>query len=195
MNEKRRKEPAPNFEMPAHFAQLPVELLRELAWSLHLLVKGDEFLIKNLNAELAELRRLIEIQEERIVILIGQRDEALDAIPHGADILAEKWASALQNVVTQSVLAGVAAGEIEQKTRHAKVARAGRVAKLSGPVRDFALQRYDAGNWKSIADAARQLYPHVQDFAKPRGVVLSEDRFEKTLGGWLKSRKSTPLTG
>lgn len=195
MNTKTQNVLASDEEMPAHFAKLPVDLLREFAWSLAILAKGNEDLIQGLNAELAETRKLVDILEQRVALSTNQRDEALALIPTATDKLAEKWATALAPLLLQTTQIGFAAGGRAQKTEHAKAARAGREKKLSAPVREFVLQRYDEGSWRSIAEAAEKIYPQAEAFAYPKGVRLSKDRFPKTLGGWLKDRKNTPPTG
>lgn len=134
MNTKTQDVPASDQVMPEYFAQLPVDLLREFAWTLHLSAMGSEVLIQGLNAELAELRKLVDVQEQRVALLTRQRDEALALIPTAADMIAEKCLSPLATLPLQFAQIGISAGERAQKTKHAKLARAGRVAKQSGPV-------------------------------------------------------------
>lgn len=73
----------------------------------------------------------------------------------------------------------------------AKQARDKRTEDTTAKVKAKALAMYDVGSWSSIAQAAKEIYPDLRKYADsiPNVKYLREERFQKTLGEWLRERK------
>jgi hypothetical protein len=68
-------------------------------------------------------------------------------------------------------------------------ARLIRTQSADNPIRDKALELYDAKKWSSVRKAATEIFGNVQAFAETNGRRLSEDRFPQTLHEWIAARK------
>lgn len=76
------------------------------------------------------------------------------------------------------------------RSESARHARGERTKNKKNPLRDKALELYDAKKWPSVREAARKIFSEVQAYAKTMGDSLSEDRFSQTLHEWIKQRKT-----
>ena len=55
--------------------------------------------------------------------------------------------------------------------------------------RDFALNLFNQGNWKSTADGVRRILPEVCKKAKEVGFTYAETNIERTISEWVANKK------
>lgn len=177
---------------------IPPELLRELARSLKLL--NDALICENdgLKSENIALQKMSDIQEKRIAVL----EKGVHTLEEGGTTrgLVEKVVSKTQSQFLERAKVHISpklinAGMQAQKVMSGKNARQSR-SDDDAKIKAKALKLYDAGVWKSIAEAAEKIFPEVNQYALSLndGVVKkvkarSAARFQKTLGEWLTDRK------
>lgn len=179
------------------FGQLPHELLIELVGSLQVLNTSLISENNGLKQENIQLDKLVRVLEERIAVL-ETAIRTLQGSPHLMGLIEKtlpKFHEKLMNGLATNVSpALVELGMKKQASAGAKKARGARTAD-DDKVKAKAFELYDAGNWKSTADAARTIFPAVNEFASTlnrtshkKVRTLSAERFRQTLGSWLLQR-------